>query len=183
MQNGAVINRVVKLEDKYSKIYSISDFTKYETLIKAANWQQPYLLDEVAKEIFFSEDNLLFLEGQEDVGLLKRENAIPNANIFGYGVRGKNNFQFSLQLAKDSGYRKVACILDAGEDELKIKNDLTTTFSDYKIIQWNKNDIRDKRAYESKEKTGYFDEKGRKKDKAQLDDFEEKILSISQYFD
>ena len=183
LQNGASINRVVKIGDKNSVVFSISKFSEYDSLIKAANWQQPYLLDEVAKEIFFAEDKVLFLEGQEDVGLLKRENLIKKANIFGYGVRGKDNFQFALRLVKDLGYQKVSCILDSGSSESAIKTELERDFPNFKIIQWNKNDIRDKDAYTATEKTGYFKKDGIKKDGAELDDFEQKITEINQYFE
>lgn len=182
LKNGAVINRIVKVEDKNSNIYSVIDFQKYNSLIKSANWQQPYLLDEVAKEIFFTEDNILFLEGQEDVGLLKKENICNRVNIFGYGVRGKDNFKFALQLAKDLGYQKASCILDNGPSELAVKAELERDFPNYKIIQWSKDDIRDKEAYAAKEKSGYFTNDGIKKESQYLDDFEEKIEEINQYF-
>lgn len=182
LQNGANVNRVVKQEDRESSIFSINNFKGYNSLIKSANWQQPYLLDEVAKEIFFSEDNILFLEGQEDVGLLKQESAIKNANIFGYGVRGKDNFKFALQLARDLGYQKVSCVLDNGESETKIKADLESSFPGYKILQWNKSDIRDKKVYTSQRKDGYFNEDGIKKEASLLDDYESKITEINQYF-
>jgi predicted ATP-dependent endonuclease of OLD family len=184
LQNGAVINRVVKIEDKNSKIYSVSDFQKYASLINSANWQQPYLLDEVAKEIFFTEDNILFLEGQEDVGLLRLENLSEKINIFGYGVRGKNNFEFALKLVKDLGYRKVCCVLDNGESENLIKSSLEASFSpDYKVVQWEKSDIRDKRACLLQEKDGYFTESGIKKKNEELGDFDKKIAMINQYFE
>lgn len=184
LQNGAVLNRIVKLEDKNSSIFSITDFNKYKLLIKAANWQQPFLWDEVAKEIFFMEDNILFLEGQEDVGLLRMESLHPCVNIFGYGVRGRDNFELAFQLAKDLGYKKVCCILDNGKSEKDIKKNLENNFSSssYKVIQWNNNDVRDKSKYTSEEKTGYFDKDGSKKKPDELGDFDEKIDEVNNYF-
>ncbi len=182
LKNGAVVNRVVKEEDKKSVIFSIQVFSKYDSLINSDNWQMPYAMDEVAKEIFFMEDGILFLEGQEDVGLLKREPALKNANIFGYGVRGKDNFKFALSLAKDLGYKKVSCILDFGTNETTIKQDLELAFPTYKIIQWNKGDIRDKEPYTSTEKIGYFTSTGIKKATGDLDDFETKLTEIQVYF-
>lgn len=182
LQNGAVLNRVVKFEDKESKVFSINDFTKYNTLVAGANWQQPFLLDEVAKEIFFTEDKIVFLEGQEDVGLLRQEQALSSGNIFGYGVRGKDNFKFALQLAKDLGYQKVSCILDNGVSESSIKTDLERDFPDYKIVQWNKDDIRDKSSYTTSAKEGYFTSEGIIKPSEQLDDFNAKLGEITTYF-
>lgn len=182
LKNGAVVNRVVKEEDKKSVIFSIQDFSTYNSLINIDNWQMPFAMDEVAKEIFFMEDGILFLEGQEDVGLLKNEPLLENINIFGYGVRGKDNFKFALTLAKDLGYKKVSCILDSGTSETAIKTDLETTFPAYKIIQWDKDDIRDKTIYTSTGKTGYFTGSGIKKAIANLDDFEIKLTEVKTYF-
>ncbi len=181
LKNGAVINRVVKEDDRHSNVFSITDFSKYDGLLKSDNWQMPFSMDEVAKEIFYMEDGVLFLEGQEDVGLLKRELILENVNIFGYGVRGANNFEFALTLAQDLGYKKVSCILDFGEDEKKIKSKLEEKFPGYKIIQWNKNDIRDKEVYSSIEKTGYYDKQGNKKSVEKLDDFDLKLEEIKSY--
>jgi predicted ATP-dependent endonuclease of OLD family len=181
LKNGAVINRVVKESDKKSAVFSIRDFTKYEKLLNTANWKMPFMMDEVAKEIFFMEDGILFLEGQEDVGLLKAETALTDINIFGYGVRGAGNFKFAFTLAQDLGYKKVSCILDKGADEDDIKADLEVNFPSYKIVQWNKNDIRDKEIYTATEKTGYYDKDGKKKDVASLDDFETKLETIRAY--
>jgi predicted ATP-dependent endonuclease of OLD family len=181
LKNGAVVNRIVKHEDKQSTIYTVADFSKYDALISAANWQQPFLMDEVAKEIFFTEDRLLFLEGQEDVGLLRKEESLSGTNIFGYGVRGKDNFKFAMSLAQDLGFKKAACIINAGESENAISGDLTTAFPNYKIIQWNKSDIRDKASKPSTEKEGYFDSDGVKKPLGQLDDFEAKLSEVADY--
>lgn len=181
LKTGAAINRITKDEDKYSKVYSINNFTKYTALINAGNWQMPFAMDDVAKEIFFMEDRILFVEGQEDVGLLKRENSMSNVNIFGYGVRGKDNFIFAFSLANELGYKKVSCILDGGESENKIKVELSAAFPTYKIIQWNRNDIRDKAVFTSTTKSGYFTQNGEKKDPQDLDDFDEKIAELKAY--
>ncbi len=183
LKNGAILNKVVKVEDKNSSIFAISNFNTYSSLLNGETWKQPYVLDEVAKEIFFTDDNILFLEGQEDVGLLRTETFLEKINIFGYGVRGKDNFKFAFQLAKDLGYQKVACILDNGASEAAIKTDLEASFPAYKVIQWNKDDIRDKEVYTSKPKDGYFKNNGVKKDVNELDDFEQKISKINQYFE
>ncbi len=181
LKAGASINRVVKEADKNSQVFSILDFHKHERLLNSNNWQMPFAMDEVAKEIFFMEDGILFLEGQEDVGLLRRESMLEDINIFGYGVRGADNFKFALTLAQDLGYKKVSCILDSGTTETAIKQELETNFQSYKILQWNKNDIRDKEARPSVEKSGYFNKKGIKKTPADLDDFNQKLVEIKQY--
>lgn len=184
LQNGAVLNKVTKHKDNTSEIHTMNSCGEYEKLINGANWQQPFLMDTVAKEIFFH-DNLLFTEGQEDVGLLKKDNQLSiSINLFGYGVRGKDSFKFALQLAKDIGIRKAAVILDGGESESEIKTDLEKCFSDvgYKIIQWDKEDIRDKEEYTSSSKDGYFDNFGDKKLSPDSEDFDQKISELNIYF-
>lgn len=181
IKNGASLNKVTKYEDKKSEIHTLQPYENYEKLVGGANWQQPFLMDVVAKEIFFSDD-FLFVEGQEDVGLLKKEECLGgDVNIFGYGVRGHGMLKFALQLARDVGVRKAAAILDAGEEESKTKASLKEMFPDYKIIQWDKEDIRDKEPHTSEKKEGYFDAKGVKKN-TDSDDFDAKIEEINQYF-
>ena len=93
IQNGAVLNKVTKHNDNTSEIHTMQPYGEYESLMNGANWQQPFLMDTVAKEIFFH-DNFLFTEGQEDVGLLKKDGQLDiSVNIFGYGVRGKDSVQ------------------------------------------------------------------------------------------
>jgi predicted ATP-dependent endonuclease of OLD family len=183
LNNGAILNRVSKYNDEYSEVFSIKSTEPYKSLIKGSNWQQPFLLDEVAKEMFFLRDNILFLEGQQDVGLLRSEKTLENANIFGYGVRGYSNFQFALKLSSDLGFKRVSCILDSGEKESRVFEDLKKEFPEYKIIQWNKEDICDKpQKIPKSSKDGYFNSSGKKKPESELDDFHSKLEEIETYF-
>ncbi len=180
--NGAKLNRIAKIDDIKSEIFTLGDPSKYSGLISGANWQQPYLIDEVAKEIFFAVDNILFLEGQEDVGLLRNEFDEKTIHIFGYGVRGCDNFKLALSMAKDLGFKKVGVLIDKGSKEDSIFKELEKDYPNYKIIQWNKNDIRDKKLTQLQKKEGYFNESGEKKSADKLDDFNEKIQTIKEFF-
>lgn len=199
-KNGANYARVNKHQDEKSEINELQEYSHYESLFSGANWEQPFLFDEVAKEIFF-QDNILFLEGQHDVGLLKKyfteNNYTPSFNIFGYGVRGYNNFEFALTFAEDLGLEKAAVMLDSGDDENSILESLRDDFSDceYLIEQWDKEDIRDKEKcdgcdnddcklcnYHRERKEGYFDKDGNLKPESR-EDFENKIEVIKNYFD
>lgn len=183
ISNGAKLNRITKFEDGKSEIHTLKEPTAYSGLLRGANWQQPFLLDVVAKEIFFH-DNPLFVEGQEDVGLLTQDAALSyNINPFGYGVRGKDAFALALKLAKDLGIKKAGVILDNGTSELAIKNALERDYPEYKIVQWNREDIRDKVPRTSTAKIGYFNVHGRKKPDHDLDDYNDKVKEINEYFD
>ncbi|MCA1404626.1 ATP-binding protein [Ensifer sp. IC3342] len=182
IRNGAVVNKITKIGDAKSEIHSLRSDQNYEKLLNGANWQQPFLMDVVAKEIFFH-DNFLFVEGQEDVGLLKQDGRLHDEiNLFGYGVRGKDAFKFALKLANDLGVKNAAVILDMGESESQIKASLEQDFPQYKVVQWEKEDIRDKEEYRSKAKNGYFTTKGEKKPAEELGDYNEKIRLLNEYF-
>ena len=103
-------------------------------------------------------------------------------------MRGKDNFKSALHLARDIGIRKAVVILDNGPDEEKIGSDLSNEFSNYEIVQWDKEDIRDKKVYSEKngecvikEVSGYFDENGQMKKKEEKA-FNGKIEEINKYF-
>lgn len=185
--NGAKVNRLVKDCDNATTIHYLSNIKKYETFVQTGhNWQKPQMMDLLSKEIFFC-DNILFLEGQQDVGLLRSHSLIDERtiNIFDYGIGGIPFAGASLALAKDLGLRRVAIILDNGEQETIIANKLRSDYPEYKIIQWDKEDIRDKKDEAGEEllKEGYFDEHGRLKPEEQLGDFREKLTQVKEYFD
>ena len=189
IQNGAILNRVAKENEANSRIYTLGKYGDYEKLINGANWQQPFLMDIVSKEIFF-QDNILFLEGQEDVGLLQRYFADKEINLFGYGVRGYNRFELAFKLAKDLGIKKACILIDSpglqstepNENTIKQRLENEYESTKYKVVQWNKADIRDKESYNFSAKEGYYTKDGELKPEEELDDFHQKIDSISTYF-
>lgn len=183
-EKGAVINRVIKRNDSQSLIFTAQEYETYSSIMSTAEWQKPHSFDVLAKEIFF-QDNILFLEGQQDVSLLKRVDKFDSSiNIFGYGVGGHSKFKVALQLALDIGVAKAAVIIDAGEEEDDTVKLLRNNFKDYKIIQWKKKDIRDKVSTDkkSKNKDGYFTESGNLKPANKLEDFLSVIEKVNSYF-
>lgn len=193
IKNGAVLHRVVKDKENISSIYTMQEYAQYAALINGGNWKQPYLVDAVAREIFFS-DNTLFLEGQDDVGLLRADGVLDDKiNLFGYGVRGFTNFPFALQLAKDIGIQKAGVIIDKGDKEDEMVQKLKRDFPEYCVVQWDREDIRDKEGYcvvddggqpiPSKikaPKKGYFTLTGEKKE--DTGDYDAKIRMVNDYF-
>lgn len=193
IENGAILHRVVKDQNNTSSTYTMQEYPKYRSLLNGGNWKQPYLVDAVAKEIFFS-DNILFLEGQDDVGLLRDDGVLDDKiNLFGYGVRGFTNFAFALQLAKDIGIKKAGVIIDKGDNEDAMVQRLKHDFPKYCIVQWDREDIRDKTGYCDLDddgkpilstmktpKKGYFTVDGKKKE--DTGDYDVKIQTINGYF-
>ena len=85
-------------------------------------------------------------------------------------------------MAKDLGFQKVGVLIDKGTREDTIVAELKRDFSTYQIMQWNKNDIRDKSLQPFPAKEGYFNEHGIKKSPEFLDDYEVKLDGLKKYF-
>lgn len=201
--NGAKIGKAKKT-NVGTEICWLSNISSYSSLLDnhVLTWQQPQLLDTVSKEILFCE-KLLFLEGQEDVGLIRKwamENKKDiNFDIFGYGVGGFGKFAAFIKLATDLGLEKVAVLYDNGVAESKQKaQDMMINIS-YKFIQLSANDIRDKYSScgsctecsahhynkcknRTKIKSGCFNESGNAKTgTSEYNDFCQKFDEIEDY--
>ncbi len=203
--NGAKVGRAKK-ESESTIINCLNPSTDYSSLISndVQEWQRPYILDTTAKELLFA-DKVLFLEGQEDVGLTKKWLSETSKEIkfdlFGYGVGGFGNYSAYLKLAKDLGLTKAAAIYDNGTNE-KAKMDSDKKIQpDYLLCQLDANDIRDKLrpcykctkckaqkynecSAKTKYKTGCFDESGNPKTASlEYKDFCAKFESIITYME
>jgi predicted ATP-dependent endonuclease of OLD family len=124
------------------------------------DWQKPQALDAVAKEIFFS-DKILFLEGQEDVGLIKKfisdKEILINFDIFGYGTGGAANIPAYLEMASNLGI-KAAAVFDANAPGYSKAKILEQSNPNLKNLAHLYDDIRYKE--DKPERTGLFEENG-----------------------
>ncbi len=182
--HGARIIRLNKHNDEKCTVHGLSNDKDYTSFITTAmnDYQKPQLLDVVAKEILFS-DKILFTEGQEDVGLIRKwahENRKSiDFDIFGYGVGGEQNMKLFLELARDLGLQKVAALYDKGSPSFATDK---TQYSSYQLQQLSTDDIRDKAAMNGKpEKLGVFDSSGNLKEQHKQH-FEQIMDSFFQYF-
>lgn len=171
LEKGARLVRMDKKEDKYCLAYPLNqDLSLYKSALSTLNdFSKPHALDTVAKEAFFAR-NIVFVEGQEDVGLLKKfiedESLNYDFEFFGYGANGAGNIPAYLTLAKDLGLN-AAAIFDGDKlDDVKKCRD---SFQDFKVLNISTPDIRDKwnRDENGREnenlgisKTGLFDHSG-----------------------
>jgi predicted ATP-dependent endonuclease of OLD family len=125
-----------------------------------ADWEKPQLLDPVAREVFFA-DEVVFFEGQEDIGLVRRfaaEEQITPIQTFGYGVGGAGNIKYFPQLANDLGIPACAVFDGSSKPEWE---DTRKRFPDVKLELLPTDDIRDKPAREGrKAREGMFNENG-----------------------
>jgi len=154
LTNGAKFIRLNKVADRQCEVFSLNNESKYSNFIgnNINEWQKPQILDVVAKEILFTE-KILFVEGQEDVGLirkwLKENKKEINFDIFGYGVGGYSNMSMFLSMAKDLGLGKVAALYDSGPDaDLHFEED-EKKYPDYCFEKLPTSDIRDKKVREN----------------------------------
>lgn len=132
--NGAKIIRVIR-ESKGITVYQLSSkiIKKIKGLI--SNLNNPHILGLDAKSIFFLEDNVILVEGQEDVVFYKlfedKLDISLNGEFFGWGVGGAGNMSIISEMLDSLGFKKVAGILDKNKKETRDR--LKKKFPNYKF--------------------------------------------------
>ncbi len=180
--NGASLTRVTK-ENTEVHCYQLTHecAKKFEGLMKGMN--NPHALGLESKEAFFLEDQIILVEGQEDVLCFQKiqEQLSENFNgvFFGWGAGGAANMEKFLNLFKELGYKKIACILDG--DQKEKAESLQKQFKEYKIIVLSKNDIRDKQERTTRPKDGITNRQGELKDEHK-DEIKSIIQNVNDFF-
>jgi energy-coupling factor transporter ATP-binding protein EcfA2 len=165
ISNGAIVCRLTQGKADIS-VGALQQQTLEDLRGLVDDWQKPNLLDAVAREVFFA-DEVIFFEGQEDVGLLKKfaaDRCLPTLPAFGYGAGGAGNIRYFLEMAKDLGI-PAAAVFDGDHGEMR--DQVASEFSDALVELLPTADIRDKpkRDGNGKETTeidkiGIFNRKG-----------------------
>ena len=174
--NGGKINRTLKtgLGSQIKRIKSTT-YTGLKDLLK--NFNNPHILGLNAKELFFLEDNILLVEGQEDVIFLQRILELEGLNLsgdfFGWGMGGAPNASRLLNLFRDLGFKKVTVIFDA--DMKHLIPTLKKAFPEYQFVHIPADDIRDKPQIKAKPAKEGLIYQGGKKVKVK---FKESISSL-----
>jgi hypothetical protein len=87
------------------------------------NINNPHVFGLDAREVFFLEDHVILVEGQDDVVLypsvLSQLGISIAASIYGWGVGGADNMGVIARVLADLGFRKVAGILDRGKEAVR----------------------------------------------------------------
>ena len=151
LAGGAHFIRLNKIKDEKCTVSRLQEDKRYFSFIAdhLDEWQKPQLLDTVAKEVLFA-DKVLFVEGQEDVGLIRKwaadEGKPLDFDIFGYGVGGFNNISHFLHMARDLEIAKVGALYDSGVNEDTAFQEAQSTFSSdsFLLQKLPTEDIRDK---------------------------------------
>ena len=160
--NGAEVARIHR-RDGMSLVSQLSGDTakRLEGLLR--NSHNPHLLGIDAREVFFKEDGVVIVEGQEDVvyypkvledlernGRLSTDGAsFLEERFFGWGSGGAGNIERIAGLLYDLGFERVAGILDGNKCD--VIPSLQAQFPTYIFLSIPADDIRTKPALDSRE--------------------------------
>jgi predicted ATP-dependent endonuclease of OLD family len=183
LQNGGRISRTVK-ESNGTKIYELREQTTKQVLTLIHNLNNPHIFGLDAREIFFLDDNIILVEGQEDVVFTDRiltiKNRKLNGTFYGWGVGGATNTDKVAQMLTDLGFKKVAIILD--NNMAHLKQGLESQFKGYKIFCIPTDDIREKKATPAKNAViGLIDVSGKVINEEHQADIDKLIDNINDY--
>ena len=150
--NGAYLYRTLKDEQGDIDVYALSQESKDNLGAFINDINQPHTFGTEAKELFFLEDKIILVEGQEDVIMYQLAAHSVGINLsgsfFGWGAGGAPKIPFVLQLLKDLGYKKVAVVFDG--DKLTDKGTMEVLYPDYQFFAISTADIRDKKEIKNK---------------------------------
>lgn len=184
LENGAIINRTVK-ETKNGEIdiRTLSDENVKFICKTIKDYHNPHLWGMDTKELFFLEDNIIIVEGQEDVisfnKLMKEMDIHINANFFGWGAGGAEKIEKVLDILDNLGYRQVMAIYDG--DKTNQYQECIEKFKQYKVMQIWKDDIRDKLERTIPYKEGVLDNHFKIKDGTEWE-IRKFLENIKEYF-
>ena len=162
--NGAGLLRVVK-EQTDCKCYELKENSRSKIKGILSDLNNPHTLGIDANEIFFLEDRIILVEGQEDVVIYNKISRDIgkeiNGTFFGWGVGGAPKMPVFLTMLNELGYKKVTAIFDG--DKKSEAEEAKKMFPNYHIITIREDDIRDKKERCISAKSGLTDDKGRLK--------------------
>lgn len=145
--NGSQLVRVIN-DGSGTEIYQLSAGGRgVIEKLASGNFYNPHTFGLDARELFFQEDGIIVVEGQEDVllfpNIAEQLGLDISASFFGWGAGGASNIRFICFLLQDLGFKKVAAILDGDKaDEVpKLKLD----FPDFHFVHICADDIRTKK--------------------------------------
>ncbi len=180
--NGGMLIRSYKGSSGNIETGAITDNDRgfINSLIRDFN--NPHVLGLEARELFFTEDDIIITEGQEDVIIIPRvcaELGIQlTPSLFGWGAGGAEKISKVLSMLKNLGYKKVSAIFDG--DKRGEYNKCTVDFPEYNTEILPEDDIRDKEPLRKEAKKGMCTVNGRIKT-GNVAAFKEIVDSINTY--
>jgi hypothetical protein len=129
-----------------------------------ANRGFPHVLGLDAREIFFQDDGVILVEGQDDVigyrDIEEQLNTKFKGSFFGWGVGGCGNFPLFTRILADLGFTRVVGIIDGDHPEMaeRLRNECPK----YRFFVIPAPDIRTKDASSARSgKEGLLDRAGK----------------------
>ena len=153
--NGAEVARVHR-RNGGSTISQLKSETAETFKGILTDFYNPHVLGLDAREVFFREDGVVVVEGQEDVvmyptvleqlvkmkKLTARSSAHLQERFFGWGAGGADNIRRIATLLRDLGFERVAGIFD--KNKCQLIPDLKKGFPDYFFGSIPADDVRTK---------------------------------------
>ena len=181
IKSGGKLIRTVN--DERIQVYELDNSLIKNLEMTPSN--NPHLYATTAKEVFFLKDNIILVEGQEDVvcynKILKEISRDGIYNFYGWGAGGASNIKKLMGILNSMGYKKVVGIFDGDETGVEQADECNEEFGEkYLALNIKTGDIRDKYKtiydIETLEKIkDVLDKEGILDDKFKIkDDFEEK---------
>lgn len=158
---GGTIARVSQ-KNRDSVIAQLSDDSigKVKPLLGDRN--NPHILGLDARHAFFLEENVVLVEGQQDVMAYPEIFSSLDINIpvdfFGWGVGGAGNMSLIATLLQELGFQRVAGILDS--DQAELRNELGKAFPNYVFMTIPAPDVRTRESRSIPERIGLLDRQG-----------------------
>lgn len=160
ISNGSTVGRTYQKNGE-TQISQLSADTLQKTSGFFRNYNNPHIFGLKAQEVFFLEDNVILVEGQEDVifyQLIEEQvDEKLEGTFFGWGVGGASNMPFITQILLELGFKKVVGILDG--DKKEVEQELASKYPSYRFFTIPANDIRTKQGRSLPEVYGLLDEK------------------------
>ena len=151
LENGATICRA-HLKNGQSQLSQLAAATAKAAAGLLADVNNPHVLGLNAQEVFFLEDAVILVEGQEDVIFYERvqdDLKLPLVGtFFGWGVGGADKMKHIARILSDLGFEKVVGILDANKANLI--TELNKDFPNYLFLAIPADDVRTKNAAPAK---------------------------------
>ena len=147
LARGSTLARAHVTESK-TVVSQLSHEASKEMLGLVGNQNNPHILGVNAQEIFFCDDKVVLMEGQEDIVFLERvQESIGlrlKGNLLGWGVGGAENMRLFARVLRELGFSKLVGILDGNRSTLA--TELTNEFPGFHFFSILANDIRTKKA-------------------------------------
>lgn len=181
---GAEIARVYK-ERADSVLAQVPRETINELPSSRGGWTNPHMLGTDATAALFLDDEIVVVEGQEDVGLLptvfKEAGVEQRGTVFGWGSGGGDgNPRRIVALLHGLGFKKVVALLDA--DKTGEADWIQRHYPGYLSTTIPADDIRDKPADLRKGKKGLLDQHGKRLKPEFLEETRARLEALERYF-